>query len=117
MADSASDKVDRRRFGQLVVGGVLAASLGGCSSSSSADQPEIVWGSLGAGKGQFSKPRAITIDDQDQLYIVDMTARIQVFDADGNYIRGWLTPEHVNGRTTGLTYDTIDGNLLVADTH
>ena len=76
-----------------------------------------MWGSLGAGKGQFSKPRAIAIDDQDQLYIVDMTARIQVFDADGNYIRGWQTPEHSYGRPTGLTFDTIDGNLLVADTH
>ena len=52
-----------------------------------------MWGSLGAGKGQFSKPRAIAIDDKDQLYIVDMTARIQVFDADGNFIRGWQTPE------------------------
>jgi sugar lactone lactonase YvrE len=46
-----------------------------------------------------------------------MTARIQVFDADGKYIRGWQTPEHHTGRPTGLTFDTIDGNLLVADTH
>ena len=46
-----------------------------------------------------------------------MTARIQVFDADGNFIRGWQTPEHANGRPTGLTISTIDGNLLVADTH
>src|SRR6187402_54172 len=114
MADSASDKVDRRRFGQLVVGGVLAASLGGCSGSAAADQPEKVWGSLGAGKGQFSKPRAITIDDKDQLYIVDMTARIQVFDVDGNYLRHWQTPEHVNGRPTGLSWDSIEGNLMVA---
>ena len=82
-----------------------------------ADQPEKVWGSLGAGKGQFSKPRAIAIDDKDQLYIVDMTARIQVFDADGNYLRGWQTPEHTNGRPTGLTFDTIENHLLVADTH
>lgn len=117
MTDSPLNKIDRRQFGRLTAGAALAATVGGCSSSPSTDQPEIVWGSLGAGRGQFSKPRAITIDDQDQLYIVDMTARIQVFDVDGNYIRGWLTPEHINGRPTGLTYDTIDGNLLVADTH
>ena len=45
-----------------------------------------------------------------------MTARIQVFDADGKFIRAWQTPEHANGRPTGLTIST-DGNLLVADTH
>jgi sugar lactone lactonase YvrE len=71
---------------------------------------------LGAGNGQFSKPRAIAIDSSDQLYIVDMTARIQVFDADGKFIRAWQTPAHANGRPTGLTIST-DGNLLVADTH
>lgn len=59
----------------------------------------------------------MAIDVNDQLYIVDMTARIQVFDVDGNYIRGWQTPEHTNGRPTGLTISTTDGNLLVADTH
>ncbi len=108
---------DRRQFGRLAAGGLLAAAVGGCASSASADQPQLVWGSLGAGKGQFSKPRAITIDDQDQLYIVDMTARIQVFDADGTYIRGWQTPEHTNGRPTGLSWDSYEGNLMVADTH
>ncbi len=79
--------------------------------------PEKVWGGLGGGKGQFSKPRAIAIDSQDHLYIVDMTARIQVFDVDGNYIRGWQTPEQTSGRPTGLTISSIDGNLMVADTH
>jgi sugar lactone lactonase YvrE len=89
----------------------------GCSSDpSSDDPPDLVWGKLGAGDGQFSKPRAIAIDADDQLYIVDMTARIQVFDADGKFLRGWRTPEHANGRPTGMTIST-DGNLLVADTH
>jgi DNA-binding beta-propeller fold protein YncE len=110
-------QIDRRRFGKLAAGGLVAATIGGCSNAAAADQPQKVWGSLGAGKGQFSKPRAIAIDDKDQLYIVDMTARIQVFDADGNYLRGWQTPEHTNGRPTGLTFDTIDNHLLVADTH
>jgi hypothetical protein len=34
----------------------------------------------------------VAIDAQDNLYLVDMTARIQVFDAEGNYLRGWETP-------------------------
>jgi sugar lactone lactonase YvrE len=58
----------------------------------------------------------MAIDKQDHLYIVDMTARIQVFDRDGNFIRSWQTPEHEHGRPTGMAIDR-EGNLVVADTH
>lgn len=58
----------------------------------------------------------MAIDSDDRLFIVDMTARIQVFDTDGKFIRGWQTPDYANGRPTGLTI-APDGNLLVADTH
>jgi len=40
-----------------------------------------------------------------------------VFDTDGNFIRSWQTPEQKTGRPTGLTISTVDGNLMVADTH
>jgi DNA-binding beta-propeller fold protein YncE len=116
-ASASSPRIDRRRFTQLAAGSVFAAAVGGCNTGSSQNSPpEKVWGRLGIGNGQFSKPRAIAIDRSDQLYIVDMTARIQVFDVDGNFIRAWQTPEHTNGRPTGLSIST-DGNLLVADTH
>jgi DNA-binding beta-propeller fold protein YncE len=108
---------NRREFGRLAASAAVAAAMGGCSQDASSDAPpDLVWGRLGVGDGQFSKPRAIAIDADDQLYIVDMTARIQVFDVDGKFIRGWQTPEYANGRPTGLTIST-DGNLLVADTH
>lgn len=58
----------------------------------------------------------MAIDRDDQLYIVDMTARIQVFDTDGNHLRSWKTPYYENGKPSGLSFDR-DGNLLVADTH
>jgi DNA-binding beta-propeller fold protein YncE len=110
--------IDRRRFGQWAAGALLGAGMSGCmSNSQTASVPDKVWGKLGIGNGQFSKPRAIAIDSRDQLYIVDMTARIQVFDVDGNFIRVWQTPEHLNGRPTGMTISSVDGNLLVADTH
>jgi sugar lactone lactonase YvrE len=55
------------------------------------------------------------IDRDDQLYLVDITARIQVFTRDGRFLRGWRTPESKNGRPTGMSI--IDGKLYVADTH
>jgi DNA-binding beta-propeller fold protein YncE len=109
--------INRRGFGRLAAGALLAAATGGCSTGTEPDAPpDKVWGKLGVGDGRFSKPRAMAIDAKDELYIVDMTARIQVFDVEGNFLRGWQTPDYRNGRPTGLTIST-DGNLLVADTH
>jgi DNA-binding beta-propeller fold protein YncE len=100
-----------------LVGICLLASNSGCNrDSSSIGSLEKVWGRLGISDGRFQKPRAMAIDKQDHLYIVDMTARIQVFDRDGNFIRSWQTPEHEHGRPTGMAIDR-EGNLVVADTH
>jgi sugar lactone lactonase YvrE len=95
----------------------LTLSCCGClDPGTSGGELDLVWGTHGQSDGRFQKPRAMTIDAGDQLYIVDMTARIQVFTPDGQYLRSWQTPVHDNGRPTGLGIDR-DGNILVADTH
>jgi DNA-binding beta-propeller fold protein YncE len=87
----------------------------GCGGPSA--KPELVWGHRGANDGDFVKPRAIAIDSQDRLYIVDYTARIQVFDRDGHYLGPtWTTPDYRYGRPSGLSIDR-DGNLIVSDSH
>lgn len=96
-------------------------ALCGCTPSDTATETSLarldaVWGRRGLGEGRLQKPRAMAIDQQGQLYLVDMTARIQVFDRDGKFLRGWQTPEHTNGRPTGLSFDR-QGRLLMADTH
>jgi DNA-binding beta-propeller fold protein YncE len=58
----------------------------------------------------------MAIDREDRLYLVDYTARLQIFDTKGNFIRGWSTPIHANGRPTGVSIGN-DGKVLVADTH
>jgi len=58
----------------------------------------------------------LAINRQDELFIVDKTGRIQVFSPDGEYLRGWRTPEITNGKPCGMGFDR-DGNLAVADTH
>jgi DNA-binding beta-propeller fold protein YncE len=81
------------------------------------DQPEIVWGRKGIQPGDLARPRAIAIGAHDHLFIVDFTARIQVYDRDGNYLgHTWTTPDYRNGRPSGLSIDR-DGNLLVSDSH
>ncbi len=95
---------------------VLLVFAAGCGDGTRAPRVEKVWGRKGISDGRLQKPRAMAIDEKDHLYVIDMTARIQVFDRDGKYLRGWQTPAWENGRPTGLSIDR-DGNLLVADTH
>lgn len=90
-------------------------------SEGSAEGPRIgrleeAWGQMGGQPGFFQKPRAMAIDGQDRLFIVDKSARIQVFDRKGKFSHGWRTPEQEYGKPTGLSFDN-DGNLMVADTH
>jgi len=100
-----------------VVSVLVATLLAGCvPRQTGPNEADLIWGQRGITPGRFQKPRAIAIDSQDQLYVVDMTARIQMFDADGNYLRSWKTPESKNGRPSGLTINNSDA-LLVADTH
>ena len=62
------------------------------------------------------KPRVAAFDASDHLFIADLTDRIQVFDRDGKYLRGWRTPDFNVDGPSGLTVDRY-GRLLVADTH
>jgi sugar lactone lactonase YvrE len=81
------------------------------------DRPERTWGRRGVRDGDRGRPRAIALDRNDRLFIVDFTARIQAYDRDGNHLGlTWATPDYRNGRPSGLSIDR-DGNLIVADSH
>jgi DNA-binding beta-propeller fold protein YncE len=101
----------------IVVAGILfSAALAGCDTDQSIGHLVAVWGHRGISAGRLQKPRAMAIDAQDRLYLVDMTARIQVFTTSGQFLHGWQTPVHEAGKPTGLSIGR-DGNVLVADTH
>jgi DNA-binding beta-propeller fold protein YncE len=101
---------------QSVLGALVVLTAGCGRESGSLGHLDKIWGQRGNAEGRLQKPRAMAIDDRDELYIVDMTARIQVFDTDGEFLRGWQTPDHTNGRPTGISLDR-QGRVLVADTH
>jgi 6-phosphogluconolactonase (cycloisomerase 2 family) len=73
---------------------------------------EFAFGKPGKGPGEFNLPHGIAIDEKGRLYVIDrVNTRIQVFDANGNYIEEWP------GLPFGLDiHITKDGRYLwVAD--
>lgn len=106
-----------RRSALQALGLAGASFFAGCRpSGGETGRLDAVWGKPGTSPGKFQKPRAITIDKHDHIYIVDITPQIQVFTPDGEYLRGWQTPKFANGKPSGLSFSK-EGNLLVADTH
>ena len=75
-----------------------------------------ILGSKGIKNGSFIKPRAIAVSSQNQLYAVDLTGRIQIFDQYGRYIKTFRTPAIKQGKPTGMGF-SHDNKLFVADTH
>lgn len=69
-------------------GGLATLAPPSLASLSYLPAPSSVFGSPGAGNGQFSKPAGIAIDAAtDALYIVDKgNNRVQKFDAEGKYL-------------------------------
>ncbi len=95
----------------------LIASLvaTGCQRSGHS-RPDLVWGISGTRDGWLQKPRVGDFDANDNLYIADLTDRVQVFDRDGRFLRSWRMPDlNVDG-PSGITIDD-DGRVLIADTH
>ena len=68
--------------------------------------------------GQFSVPTNVAVDEDANLYVTDMyNNRVEVFDADGNFIRAWGKSGDRPGyfsRPKGIAIDG-DGHVWVAD--
>ena len=107
-----------RRLGSIILRFlvfVALATLAGCDPGG-APTPDLVWGIHGRKPGWLVKPRAAAFDRDDHLYLVDLTDRVQVFDREGKYLRGWQMPDFNVDGPSGVSIDR-NGRLLVADTH
>ena len=110
----------------------LATLGGGCGARqadgvSGADADQVVLesrffesvkllGVRGAGPGEFNKPRSLAVDNDDNLYVVDMTGRVQKFSPTGEYILQWQMPETDRGRPKGMFHD-LAGDIIVVEPH
>lgn len=103
---------------------VFSLGLGACSPSppdSSILESRLfshieVIGSRGTGLGQFTKPRSLAVDRNDNLYVVDMTGRVQKFSAGGELLTSWRMPETDLGKPKGMSCDA-NGNIVILEPH
>jgi ABC-type Fe3+ transport system permease subunit/sugar lactone lactonase YvrE len=96
--------------------------LTGCSPSGTDELKSEIFshveiiGSRGTGLGFFNKPRSVAVDAADNVYVVDMTGRVQKFSPNGVYLSSWQMPQTEKGKPKGMCRDH-EGNIVVIEPH
>ncbi len=116
--------VARWRGGAGLAALVAALLCSGCSRDDSRERAiesklfsrvQII-GTRGVGVGEFNKPRSLAVDRRDNLYVVDMTGRVQKFAPDGHFLLSWQMPQTDLGKPKGMGRDA-EGNIIVIEPH
>ena len=76
----------------------------------------IVIGSRGVGIGEFNKPRSLACDTNGNVFVVDMTGRVQKFSPEGKFLLTWQMPQTDLGKPKGMGRDR-GGNIIVVEPH
>jgi ABC-type spermidine/putrescine transport system permease subunit II/streptogramin lyase len=119
----------RKAISKTALGMIFAVAIGatGCSQRKQSDSVSFpirssifssveIIGSRGTGAGQFNKPRSLALDTNDNLFVVDMTGRVQKFSPDGKFVLSWQMPETDLGKPKGMCRDR-DGNIVILEPH
>ncbi len=109
----------------ILLVGFVSALFAGCARQAASDTVPIastlfdrvkIIGSRGVGVGQLNKPRSVAVDAKDNLYVVDMTGRVQKFSPDGTFLLSWQMPQTDLGKPKGMCRDRL-GNIIVLEPH
>jgi peptidylamidoglycolate lyase len=72
------------------------------------------WGEKGKKPGQFNIPHSIDLDNKGLAYVADReNDRIQVFDAQGKFLRQWKSTAHA--RLFALAFDSSRNQLFASE--
>jgi ABC-type Fe3+ transport system permease subunit/DNA-binding beta-propeller fold protein YncE len=113
-----------RKFSVAWLPYVALCCVAGCSADDQTAAPvqsrffnrvEVI-GTRGAGVGELNKPRSVGVDAQDNLYVIDMTGRVQKFSPEGKFLLSWQMPEITKGKPKGMCRDR-EGNIVLVEPH
>ena len=93
---------------------------------------KMEWGKRGKGPGEFDTPHVVVVDSHQNVYVSDReNNRIQIFDANGKFLRQWtnlgatqgmdISPKNElwiithRNREENLAYDTLAGRIMHID--
>ncbi|TMM04712.1 MAG: hypothetical protein E6G10_04410 [Actinobacteria bacterium] len=87
------------------------------------------WGIAGRGPGYVTRPAGVAVDDDGRVYVADTDdSRIELLNPDGSYVGQWGYVSSASGYSApndgagqfsepaAVAYDTVTGNVWVADT-
>ena len=97
----------------------MCLGISGCLGSSGASELPVVDSTIIRipvdGK-RMPAPRALTVSKDRELYVLDDSGRILVYDETNKLIRQWNMPESSVGKPEGIRV-LQDGRVAIADTH
>jgi iron(III) transport system ATP-binding protein len=103
----------------LICAVAMCLGLSGCLGSSGAAELPVVDSTIIRipvdGK-RMPAPRALTVSKDRELYVLDDSGRILVYDEANTLIREWNMPESSVGKPEGIRV-LQDGRVAIADTH
>ena len=71
------------------------------------------WGKRGTGPGEFGLPHNVVVDTQGLVYVTDRdNQRIQIFDANGKFLREWTGTGGVSGLAMTGDGRIVTGNVV-----
>ena len=115
----------QQRIGTMLLSACLALLHTGCSPKPGVNETPLaskifsrvqIIGSRGVGLGELNKPRSVAVDKQNNLYVVDMTGRLQKFSPNGAFILSRQLPQTELGKPKGMGRDR-EGNIIVVEPH
>src|ERR1700716_2848023 len=103
-------------LGHCLLSGCSRASTERSSLNSRLFSEVQIIGTRGTAPGQLNKPRSVALDMNDNLFVVDMTGRVQKFSPAGLFLSSWQMPQTDKGKPKGMCRDA-QGNIVVLEPH
>ena len=125
MLTSGKRRMSLLRWMPLLLATGMAGLISGCSKPVSSHSTPLdnrffaeatVVASRGTGPGEVNKPRSITVGGDNNVYVVDMTGRVQKLSSTGKILKSWQMEKTDLGRPKGLGMDR-EGNIMVNEPH